>query len=418
MVTSEVLPSGLRLVTEEMSHVRSVTIGVWLTRGSRHESDALSGVAHFVEHMLFKGTTSRSARDIAQTIDSIGGQLDAFTAKEYAAYYIKVLDEHVPIAIELLSDMIMHPALAPEDVEREQGVILEEIKMVEDAPDDLVHELFAQQFWPRHPLGRPILGTRETVSSFSSSILRDYFGGTYVASNLVIAAAGNLQHATLRPLVERAFGALPQHDSDDATAPPDVTPGVAERHKEIEQSHICLGTPAYAHAHPDRHALYVLNTILGGSMSSRLFQHIREERGLAYAVFSHLTSYSDAGMMTVYAGCANDKVSDVVELTLRELRTLRDTPVDPDELRRAKDHLKGSLMLGLESTSSRMSHLARQVLYFGRHFTLDEILNSIEAVSAEDVQRVANLLFRDSGLAATVVGPNNGRSLEAVRLTI
>src|SRR4029079_8788668 len=255
--------------------------------------------------------------------------------------------------------------------------------------------------------------TVETVSSCSSDGLRDYFGRTYVASNLVIAAAGNLQHATLRPLVERAFGTPPQQSSDDQTAPPDVTPGVAERHKEIEQSHICLGTPAYAHAHPDRHALYILNTILGGSMSSRLFQHIREERGLAYAVFSHLTSYSDAGMMTVYAGCANDKVSDVVELTLRELRTIRDTTLDADALRCAKDHLKGSLMLGLESTSSRMSHLARQVLYFGRHFTLDEMLGSIERVTADDVRRVASDLFRADSLVATVVGPPHGAPLKA-----
>ena len=418
MVTADVLPSGMRLVTEEMSHVRSITIGVWLTRGSRHESDAESGVAHFVEHMLFKGTTTRSARDIAQTIDSIGGQLDAFTAKEYASYYIKVLDEHLPVAIELLSDMVMHPALAPDDIEREQGVILEEIKMVEDAPDDLVHELFAQQFWPRHPLGRPILGTRETVTSFSSTGLREYFGRTYIAPNVVIAAAGNLQHATLRPLVERAFAALPGGQSHASTEPPSVAGGLAERHKEIEQSHICIGTPAYAHAHPDRHALYVLNTILGGSMSSRLFQHIREERGLAYAVFSHLTSYSDAGMMTVYAGCANDKVDAVIELTLNELRTLRDVFVPDDELRRAKDHLKGSLMLGLENTSSRMSHLARQVLYFGRHFTLDEILDSIEKVSAADVKRVAEDLFRQSGLVATLVGPINGSSLNGSRLTI
>jgi len=416
VVTAETLPSGLRLVTEAMPHVRSVTVGVWLTRGSRHESDIQSGIAHFVEHMLFKGTTSRSAQRIAQEIDSIGGQLDAFTAKEFASYYIKVLDEHVPVAIDLLADMVMRPAFAPDDVAKEQGVILEEIKMVEDAPDDLVHEVFAQQFWSKHPLGRPILGTPDTVSSFASEGLRAYFDRTYVAPNLIVAAAGHLDHARIRALVERAFADVHVLSSVAATEPPAVTPGVAVRHKDIEQSHICLGTPAYHHAHGDRHALFVLNTLLGGSMSSRLFQHIREERGLAYAVFSGLATYSDAGAVTVYAGCANDKVSEVVDLSLVELRALRDAPVPEDELRRAKDHLKGSLMLNLESTSSRMSHLARQFITFGRYYTLDEILASIESVDAADIQRVAGELFKDEGLVATVVGPDTAETVSAGQL--
>jgi len=415
-VTTETLPSGLRLVTESMPHVRSVTVGVWLTRGSRHESDVESGVAHFVEHMLFKGTTSRSAQQIAQEIDSIGGQLDAFTAKEYASYYIKVLDEHLPLALDLLSDLVMRPAFEPADVDKEQSVILEEIKMVEDAPDDLVHEVFAQQFWSRHPLGRPILGTPDTVSSFTSSGLRRYFSRTYLASNLVVAAAGHLDHASLRALVEKAFAGLSAGSEDADDVPPVVTPGLVLRQKDTEQSHLCLGTPAYAQAHPDRHALYVLNTVLGGSMSSRLFQHIREERGLAYAVFSNLTSYSDAGAFTVYAGCAMDKIEEVIDLTLVELRTLRSEPIPADELRRAKDHLKGSLMLSLENTSSRMSQLARHEISFGRHFSLDELVASIDAVTADDVLRVASDLFRDGAAVATVVGPKMNRALDPARL--
>jgi predicted Zn-dependent peptidase len=418
MVVAETLSSGLRLVTEAMPHVRSVTVGVWLTSGSRHETDAECGVAHFTEHMLFKGTATRSAQQIAQTIDSIGGQLDAFTAKEHASYYIKVLDDHVPIAIDLLSDMVLRPAFAPEDVEKEQTVILEEIKMVEDAPDDLVHEMFSQRFWAQHPLGRPILGTPDTVGSFSSPQLREYFSRTYVAPNLILAAAGNLDHDGLRALVERAFAPLPVRAPIRVTEPPAVTRGLIERRKDVEQSHICVGTPAYPQAHVDRHAVYVLNTILGGSMSSRLFQHIREERGLVYAVFSNLTTYSDAGMITVYAGCAHEKVHEVIDLTLLELRELRETLVPPDELRRAKDHLKGSLMLSLENTSSRMAHLARQELYFGRHVTLDETLRDIEAVTSEDVQRIAVDLFRDSGLVATVVGPKGGSSFPTERLKI
>jgi predicted Zn-dependent peptidase len=416
VVTVERLPSGLRLITESMPHVRSVTVGVWLTRGSRHEVDAESGVAHFVEHMLFKGTTTRTAQQIAQTIDSIGGQLDAFTAKEYASYYIKVLDEHVPIAVALLSDMVMNPALAPVDIEREQSVILEEIKMVEDAPDDLVHEVFAQQFWSRHPLGRPILGTPDTVSSFDTGNLRRYFNHTYRASNLVVAAAGHLEHTGMRALVEAAFADLPDGAAGLPDIPPAMTPGVVLREKDIEQSHVCLGAPAYPQTHADRHALYVLNTILGGSMSSRLFQHIREDRGLAYAVFSNLTSYSDAGALTVYAGCAVEKVGEVVDLTLAELGALRRDPVPADELQRAKDHLKGSLMLGLESTSSRMSQLARHQIYFGRHFTLDELLAGIDAVSAGDLQRVAQDLFRDGAPVATVVGPKVDGAVTADRL--
>jgi predicted Zn-dependent peptidase len=418
VVITEALGSGLRLVTESMPHVRSVTVGVWLTRGSRHEADAESGVAHFVEHMLFKGTTSRSAQVIAQTIDSIGGQLDAFTAKEYASYYIKVLDDHLPLALDLLSDLVMRPAFAQPDIDREQSVILEEIKMVEDAPDDLVHEVFAQQFWSRHPLGRPILGTPDTVGSFDASRLRRYFDRTYLAPNLIIAAAGHLDHAALKDLVETAFADLPAGTPADADEPPAVTPGLVVRHKDIEQSHLCLGSPAYPQAHDDRHALYVLNTILGGSMSSRLFQHIREDRGLAYAVFSNLTSYRDAGVITVYAGCAVEKVSEIIDLTLAELRGLREEPVAADELQRAKDHLKGSLMLSLENTSSRMSQLARQQIYFGRHFSLDELLQSIDDVSAEDVLRVAADLFRDGASVATVVGPKLDAALDLDRLKV
>jgi predicted Zn-dependent peptidase len=418
MVIAETLPSGLRLVTESMPHVRSITAGVWVTRGSRHEAEAESGVAHFIEHMLFKGTTSRSAQEIAQTIDSIGGQLDAFTAKEHASYYIKVLDEHLQIALDLLSDMVLRPALAPADIVKEQSVILEEIKMVEDAPDDLVHEMFSQRFWAQHPLGRPILGTAETISAFSPAGLRDYFSQTYVAPNVVIAAAGHLEHERLRDMVARVFEDLPGRKPLSVTRPPAISPGLFERHKDIEQSHLCVGTPAYPQAHAERHAVYVLNTILGGSMSSRLFQHIREERGLAYAVFSNLTTYSDAGTITVYAGCANDKVAEVIELTLAELRELRDVEVPAEEVRRAKDHLKGSLMLSLENTSSRMAHSARQELYFGRHFTLDETLASIEAVTPADVQRVAIDLFCDSGLVATVVGPKGASPLTADRLKI
>jgi len=405
MVVREVLGNGLRLITETMPHVRSVTIGVWLTRGSRDESDERSGIAHFVEHMLFKGTDTRSAEDIAQSIDSIGGQLDAFTAKEYASYYIKVLDEHLPLAVDLLADIVLRPAFAADEIEREKKVILEEIKMVEDTPDDLVHELFTESFWQGHPLGRPILGSPQTVEALSADAIREYFRGAYVASNMIVAAAGNLDHAHVRSLIETAFGALAREGAAVNGGPPKVLPQVVTRTKELEQSHICLGTDSYPQRHEDRYVSYILNTVLGGSMSSRLFQNVREKRGLAYSVFSGLSAYRDAGNMTIYAGCANDAVEEVIDLCVAELQGMKQNEIPQAELRRAQDHLKGSLMLSLENTASRMSHLARQEIYFDRHFGLDETLEGVERVTAADVQRVAKELFSSGALAATVVGP-------------
>jgi predicted Zn-dependent peptidase len=406
MVVREVLDNGLRLITERMPQVRSVTIGVWLMRGSRHETDARSGIAHFVEHMLFKGTDSRSAEDIAQSIDSIGGQLDAFTAKEYASYYIKVLDEHLPLAVDLLSDIVLRPAFPVEEIEREKKVILEEIKMVEDTPDDLVHELFTQHFWEGHPLGRPILGSKETVESLTWDSLSDYFRGAYVAPNMIISAAGNLDHGQLTDLVSRAFQSVSTNGETFSQQAPKVVPQVITRTKELEQSHVCLGTDSYPQSHEDRYVSYILNTILGGSMSSRLFQNVREKRGLAYSVFSGLSAYRDAGNITIYAGCSNEAVGEVIDLCVEELRQLKREPVPESELRRAQDHLKGSLMLSLENTASRMSHLARQEIYFDRHFGLDETLAGVQRVTVDDVRRVASDLFSNGSLAATVLGPS------------
>jgi predicted Zn-dependent peptidase len=401
-----------------MPHVRSVSIGVWLARGSRHEPLEQSGIAHFVEHMLFKGTDTRTAEDIAQSIDSIGGQMDAFTAKEYASYYFKVLDEHLPLAVEVLADIVMHPAFSEGDIGREKKVVLEEIKMVEDTPDDLVHELFTESFWQGHPLGRPILGTKETVESLTKDGLRNYFSSTYCAPNLIVAAVGNIEHEQVRDLVMRAFDGLPTLSAPVTEAPPRVVPSTLIRNKDLEQSHVCLGTSSYCQDHEDRYSSYVLNTVLGGSMSSRLFQNVREKRGLAYAVFSGLSAYRDAGSMTVYAGCANDAVSELIDVVIAELRRMKDEPLPDSELRRAKDHLKGSLMLNLESTSSRMSHLARQEIYFDRQFGLDETLEGVERVSADDVQRVARDLFADGALAATVLGAVNGLQIPRERLAL
>ena len=411
MVVFEQFDNGLRLLTESMAGARSVSFGVWLTRGSRHERAAHSGIAHLVEHMLFKGTATRSAQDIAQEIDSIGGQLDAFTAKECASYYVKVLDEHLPRAVDVLADLLLRPAFDPDEVAREKKVVLEEIKMVEDTPDDLVHELFTQRFWSGHPLGRPILGVPATVGPIDSATLRDYFSRVYTAGNLVVAAAGNVEHEAVRDLVGEAFADLPANGEAMPVTPPRAVPGLTVRDKAIEQCHVCLGMDGYPQQHDDRYVCYLLNIVLGGSMSSRLFQNIRERRGLAYAVHSGLVSYQDGGALTIYAGCDADAVREVIDLVVAELRDMRDNLVSEGELRRAQDHLKGSLVLSLESSSSRMSHMARQQMYFGRQFTLEDTLRGVEAVTREDVRRVARDLLPPGSLSATVLGPVNGIGL-------
>jgi predicted Zn-dependent peptidase len=303
-------------------------------------------------------------------------------------------------------------------VEREKKVVLVEIKMVEDTPDDLVHELFTQGFWENHPLGRPILGTKETVESFSTESLRNYFRNAYTAKNLIVSAVGNLEHDRVRELVDEKFGSLAEPGESFRDEAPKVVPKILVRNKELEQSHLCVGVSSYPQNHDARYASYVLNTLLGGSMSSRLFQNVREKRGLAYAVFSGLSAYRDAGSFTVYAGCSNEAVGEVIDLIVEELRGVKTMPVPDAELQRSKDHLKGSLMLSLENTASRMSHLARQEIYFDRQFGLDETLAGIERVTANDVQRVASDLFQDGSLSATVLGNVNGLQIPRERLNL
>jgi predicted Zn-dependent peptidase len=375
-------------------------------------------MAHFVEHMLFKGTETRSAEDVAQEIDSIGGQLDAFTSKEYAGYYIKVLDEHVPRALAVLSDVVQHPALDPDDIEREKKVILEEIKMVEDTPDDLVHELFTQAFWTGHALGRPILGTRETVEALTGAALRDYFRRVYTADNFVVSAAGNLEHSRVRDLVERAFAGIAEAGDRAIDAPPAAAPGFEVRARDLEQSHICLGTAAYAQSHEDRYVSYVLNTLLGGSMSSRLFQNVREKRGLAYSVGSGLSAFRDAGLLSIYAGCSNQRVDEVVRVVMDELRAVVAAPIDQSELVRAKDNVKGSLILGLESTWQRAAYLARQEIYFDEPFTIEDTLAGIDAVGLNDVARVARDLLTRTGVSVAVVGDVTGVAVSGGELQV
>jgi predicted Zn-dependent peptidase len=408
-ILTTTLPNGIKVITESMPHVRSVSVGIWVSSGSRRETGEENGLSHFIEHMLFKGTANRSAEDIARSVDSIGGNLDAFTAKEMVCFNTKVLDEHLPIAMDVLSDLVLNPSFREEDIEKEKGVILEEIKMDADSPDYLVHEIFSSNFWKDHPLGKPILGTRETVKRFNRAMVQDYYRGVYTPSNLLITAAGNLGHDRLVNLARERFEAVPA----TAPEPPQAVPATHARislksKKDLEQVHVCLGVPSYPIPHEDRFTCYVLNTMLGGGMSSRLFQNIRERQGLAYAVFSELNPYSDTGCLSIYAGTSLESAKQVVQSVLKEFTDLKQQTAPAEEVRRAKDHLKGSLMLSLESTSSRMSNLARQEMHFRRFFTLDELAESIEKVTAEDVQRVAQTFFDQKNVALTVLGNLDG----------
>jgi len=408
-IETTTLPNGVRVITETMPHVRSVSVGLWVGIGSRRETAEQNGLSHFIEHMVFKGTTKRSAEDIARSVASIGGNLDAFTSKELVCFNTKVLDEHLPLAFDVLSDLVLNPLFREEDMAKEKGVILEELKMDEDNPDYLVHEIFSSNFWKDHPLGKPILGTRETVKRFDRSMMERYYSDAYSPANLVITAAGNLTHQMLANLAGDYFSGMKPRDPMAPERPPQTHARVALRNKKaLEQVHVCLGVPSYPLPHEDRFTCYVLNTLLGGGMSSRLFQNIRERQGLAYAVFSELNPYRDTGCLSIYAGTSIETVGKVIESILREFQTLKQERITDEELRRAKDHLKGSLMLSLESTSSRMSNLARQEMYFHRFFTLDELVESIEAVTAEDVQRIAQTFFDQKHIGLTVLGNLNG----------
>jgi predicted Zn-dependent peptidase len=408
-VQKQVLPNGLTVITETMTAVRSVSMGIWVRTGSRQETEAENGITHFLEHMVFKGTKNRTAEDIARSADSIGGHLDAFTAKECTSFSIKVLDEHVDRGFDVLADLVKNPLLMPEHIAKESQVVQEEIKMVEDTPDDLVHEIFTQTYWRGHGLGRPILGTRQTVKSFDRPLLADYFGRHYTPQNIIVTAAGHLEHEQVVGLAAEQFSDLPPGNPPTADTPPVPHPSIRQRHKKnLEQSHICLGTPAYSNVHEKRYACYVMNTVMGGGMSSRLFQNIREQRGLAYAVFSGLSTFRDAGNLSVYAGTATENVGEVIKLIVQELHQMKSKPLAEEEIQRAKDYLKGSTVLGLESTMSRMSNLARQEMQFGRHVSMDEITKRVDAVTAKDVLDVAQELFSPGRIGLTVLGPTDG----------
>src|SRR5580692_11686956 len=400
-----VLQNGLIVLTERMEHLRSVAMGVWIKSGSRCEPAETNGISHFVEHMLFKGTRSRSALHIAREMDSIGGNLDAFTGKETICFTVKSLAEHVPIALDVLADLVLNPTFASGDIERERGVILEEIKIDEDNPDVLVHELFTQNFWKDHPLGKPILGTSATVGKLDQQKLLDYHGGRFLGSNMIFSAAGNLEHDQFVAAVADKLSGLRLGEAVREEQAPEASARIVLRNKKaLEQVQICMGVPSPPITDGNRYVTLILNTVLGGGMSSRLFQTIREERGMVYSIYSDLNPYRDTGTLCVYAGTAAGKALEVVDLILAEFRKMKEAPLSDEELTRAKDQVKGNILMGLESSNSRMANLARQEMYFQQFFTVEEIIAKIDAVDAAQVQAMAQRLFDPNRIAVTLLG--------------
>ena len=412
-----VLPNGLIVLTERMEPLRSVAMGVWIKSGSRCEPAETNGISHFVEHMLFKGTRSRSAQMIAREMDSIGGNLDAFTGKETICFNVKSLADHVPIALDVLSDLVLNPIFATPDIERERGVILEEIKIDEDNPDVLVHELFTQSFWKGHPLGWPILGTTKTVRRLDQDKLFEYHNDRFHGGNIVFSAAGNLDHDHFTDAVAAKFSQLAGGETLHELSAPEASAGIVLRNKRsLEQVQICLGVPAPPITDDNRYATLILNTVLGGGMSSRLFQTIREERGMAYPIYPDLSPYRDTGTMCVYAGTSANKALEVVDLVLSEFRKMKDEPLTAEELTRVKDQVRGNILLGLESSNARMANLARQEMYFQQFYSVDEVIARIEDVKAEEVQAMAQRLFDPDRIAVTLLGRLDGIALDRSRL--
>jgi predicted Zn-dependent peptidase len=398
--------NGVRIVLEQIPTVRSVAIGVWIGTGSRNETPVNNGISHFLEHMFFKGTKTRSAREIAESFDSIGGQVNAFTSKEYTCYYAKVLDNHSQFALEVLADMFFNSTFESGELDKEKNVVYEEIKMYEDTPDDIVHDLLSKAIYDDHSLGYPILGTEETLNAFTSDTLNDYMHNTYTPGNVVISIAGNVPE-TFISNVEKFFGAYEAGKEGIEYHSPSFHANRVSRKKETEQAHLCLGYEGLQIGHDDIYSLIVLNNVLGGSMSSRLFQDVREQRGLAYSVFSYHSAYKDSGVVTIYGGTGAKQLDVLFETVQETLAKLRQDGITEKELNNSKEQLKGSLMLSLESTNSRMSRNGKNELMLGRHRSLDEIVQQIDEVSKPSVDGLANKIFTDSYSIALVSPDGN-----------
>src|SRR3989304_349002 len=415
------LKNGLKIITEEMPDIQSASIGTTINIGSRNEDTGKSGVSHFIEHLLFKGTKKRTALDIAKEIESVGGVLNAFTGRENTCFYVKILSKDIPLAVDLLSDIFLNSKFDKEELEKERQVVLQEIKMVEDTPDELIHDIFAKAFWKGHPLGMPVLGNFQTIKSLKRDDVLSYYKQSYLPHAVIITAAGNIGHKRLLKLL-KPFEKMPCLMKQEARGPkqgiPKPYPGITLEQRDLEQVHLCLGTPSPNQAHPDRYKIYLLNTLLGGGMSSRLFQEIREKRGLAYSVYSYLNLCLDAGSLVIYAGIAPDAFGKTVKLILKELKVFAEKEISKEELTSAKEQLKGGMLLGLETSESRMTKLARDEIYFHRTVAISEIVAGIDKVTAKDILKLAKDIFNPDKISLAAIGKIDRKAIKNYKLGI
>jgi len=399
-----VLPNGVRIITEEIEHVRSAAIGLWVGAGSRDEREGYEGISHFMEHMFFKGTEHRTARVLAESLEAVGGQLNAFTTKEYTCYYAKVLDEDLDLAIDVLSDMFFHSLFDEKEIDKEKNVVIEEIKMYEDSPDELINDIFSERVWNEHPLGKPILGTEESIKSLSREKIMHFLSEHYAPDNVVIAVAGKIKHEDVVAKLSNQFGSFQRGGRRVLEGTPIGHTIEYYQQKDTEQMHIILGVPGLGQDDDDIYAMHIFNNILGGGLSSRLFQEIREQRGLAYSVYSYHSTYVDTGLFAIYAGTSPKNTKEVIECILQELKEIKDQGISADELARTKAQIKGGLYLGLEAVSSRMSRLGKTELTYNRVLSPEEVIGKLEKVTLEDVSRVIGRLWQREKISIMTLG--------------
>ncbi len=420
MITTTVLDNGVRIITERVEQMHTVAIGIWLANGSRHETAEYNGVAHFIEHLLFKGTGRRTARQISLEVDSMGGILNAFTGHEYVCYYAKVLAKFLPRITDLLTDIFLHSSFPADELERERKVILQEIKMRDDSPEEAIHDRFHQNFWCGHMLGNSILGTEETIGTLSRDAIVAYKQSHYRPEDIIISAAGNVRHEELAALVSAEFSALASSGwrPDGLGFIPRGGVRVNRNERDLEQTLVCMGTRALQQNHPDRYAMHLLTTVLGGGMSSRLFQEVREKKGLAYSVYSYVNAHADSGALVVYAGTEQKHCREVIDIALTEMKRLKSEPVPQAELDSAREQMKGKLVMSLESSDSLMTRLAKNLIYIGGPVPMEDVLAGFDAVTVKDVTAMACRLFDGECLNLEVMGRTEGVELSPESLQL
>ena len=418
MVNISTLPNGIKVISQRIPHSCSVTLGLWVIGGSRHEKPEFSGVSHFIEHLLFKGTDKRSSFEIAREIDSMGGFINAFTGREFVCYYVKVLAEFFPKALDLMSDIFLNSRFPEDELENERKVILQEIRMLEDNPDDQLHELFHKSLWAGHPLGMPIIGSAESVQGMSRDFLADYKRTTYCAGDIIISVAGAIEHHELLELLGPHFDSIAPGSSRSMTSPPAYSKKCSKVNRELEQLLFSLGAKGLPQNHPGRYDLLILNTILGGSMSSRLFQEVREKAGLAYSIYSFLTSHSDTGALVITGGTTADKFPEVMKIVIRELRRLKEEPLPEEILSASREQLKGNILLSLESSDNIMSKLAKNEIYLGGYQSVEQVIAGLSAVTAETLLDLCNELFDENHITLQLLGSMSEISFDLSDISI